>query len=267
MGFDSLDDLIQEITVNDKIHDFPFFRYGTAPEAADVWHSYWALNGMPGAGSAPASTPGTARTDAGGSIWFPNSAPDTKHILTFGALATENCVLMLYDRLVDVGAISIAGTGSKTVNSVALPRYATGLGIEAWIEFTSAVTAGTPALSMSSYTSSDGTAGRAGTSLTLTATPVLHSMWKLPLQAGDKGVRSVENLNVSALGTSGVLNVVLVKPLVYLPIAASSWNEKDMVNQLHALERIYDGASLALAQFATGTTATNVYGQLRVAYG
>jgi hypothetical protein len=84
---------------------------------------------------------------------------------------------------------------------------------------------------------------------------------------GDKGVRSVETLNVGTAGTAGVVTVLLMQPLAFLPIIANQWNERDLVLQLSALPQIYDGASLGLAVLASGTTALNIWGNIRIAYG
>lgn len=268
-GFASMDDLLDEATTNGKEYAFDWFKYGPAAKANGVWTRLWASSGMPGAGGEPSATPGDAFTNVAGSINFPNQSPDHKHFFTFGGVATQDCVLMVYDRLTGVGGVSIATTGNKTIDTVALPRYAgtDALGVQVWIEVTTAVSAGTPAITLNSYTAQDGTTGRSGAALTLSATPTAHAMYQLPLQSGDLGVRSVETINVGVAGTSGVVNVVLVKPLVQIPLIASQWNEVSLVSQLHSLPRVYDGASLGFAFLASTTTAPNFWGCVRLGYG
>lgn len=271
MGYSSVDNILENITTNGKILEWHWFKsHTTTLESAGVWHRTWTDIGSPGAGIEPATTPGTAFDNEAGSIYWADKSPDEKYLLTHGAIATQDCVVMYYDRLVGVSGVSIATTGAKTINSVALPRYAgaDATDVEVWLEVTTAVTAGTPQISMSSYTNQVGTSGRTGATLTLSATPAIHSMWKMPLQSGstDSGVRSVENLNVSVLGTAGIVNVVLIKPLAYIVVMANEMNERDDVNQLKCLPRIFDGASIGMAFLATTTTAPNFYGALRVGY-
>lgn len=271
-GFVSYDDMISEITVGGKMYSWDFFKVGSAPEAAGVWHSFWTGVGTPGAGAAPATTPGTAHTNEAGSMNVPNQASDQKHLATFGAVASNACTLMVYDRLVGVSGISVATTGNKTISSAALPRYSgtSAAVVEAWLEVTTATTTTAPVVSLNSYTNEAGTAARAGGTLTFpaAATNLDCLVGPLPLQVGDKGIRSIEvGLNVGTAAAAGVVNVLLIRPLAYLPLQQGVWNEVDLVLRLPSLPRIFDGASLAVAMLATGTTATNVWGRVQIPYG
>lgn len=270
-GFVDYNELIAELTAGKKF-DWDFLKVGPAPQGVGNWCSHWIAGGSPGAGADPPGTPGSARSDAVGSMNFTAVSPETKHILTLGGVATINCTLMIYDRLVDVGSILTTSTGNKTVNSAALPsgRYdtiANGLAeVEAWVEVTTATTVTAPTVNMV-YTNELGTGSRTGTNLIFpAAATVVRWMGKLPLQAGDKGIKSVELLNIGVASTAGAVNIVLLKPIAYLPLIANIWNERDMVIQLAGLPRIYDTASLAIAQLATSGVATTIYGKLKMAY-
>jgi hypothetical protein len=269
-GFSSYDDIINEVTVNGKGLDWNFFKIGPTMEGAGVWGSHWYASGSPGAGSNPAATPGTAYDDDVGSIYFADTTTDQKHILTFGAAASQNCTLMLYDRLVGVSGLSVASTGNKTVSSTGLPRYTSSAAsvVEAWLEVTTATTTTAAIVSMNSYTNEGGTTGRAGGTVTFPATATdVRTMIKMPLQAGDKGVQDCSTINVATAASAGVVNFLLIRPLVFLPLIANIWNERDCVLQFTSLPRVFDGASLAIAQLATATTATNVWGRINLAYG
>lgn len=108
----------------------------------------------------------------------------------------------------------------------------------------------TPSLSIG-YTNSAGTAGKA-TPATLpignTAAAVTSIVYSgtgngkfgpfMPLAAGDAGIRSVQSINLSASYVSGVLNLVLCKPLMTLPITTLGVTaERDLVNQLPRCRR------------------------------
>lgn len=271
-GFTSYDDLINEITTNGKFYERLFHKYSTQAEAAGVGHSLWLAPGMPGAGAAPATTPGTAYDDASGSIFFPDQASDQKHLITFGAWASQGCSLILADRLVGVSGISLASTGNKTINSAALPRYsgADAAGVEAWLEVTTATTVTAPIVSLNSYTNEGGTTGRTGGTLTFpaVATNVDALIGPLPLQAGDLGIRSIEvGLNVGTAASAGIVNVLLLRRLATIPLFINSHNERDFVLQFASIPRIYDGASLMLMIIAQSANAVNIFGKLTVAYG
>jgi len=265
-GFASYDDIIAEITQNGKYKAIPFYKTSSSPEAAGTWHSLWKAAGNPGAESDPAGTPGAAYSSAGMSLQ--DEASDFKHLLSLGATATQNTLLMLYDRLVGVGAVSINSTGDKTINSAALTRYTGGEGVQAWLEVTT-VTSSTATVSMNSYTNQAGTTGRAGTSVAFpAATTNVDTLVQLPLQAGDKGVRAVSTINVSVSGGgSAAVSLILIRPLAFLPIQANIYNERDFILQVASLPRLFDGASLALAYLAASTTAPTFYGQIQTAWG
>lgn len=215
-GFTSYDDLINEMTVNGKRLDWSFYKTGPAAQAAGQWLSLWYAAGSPGVGADPAATPGTAYTSTGdvaGSIGWANVDPDTKHLLIFGGASTVVSSLMIYDRLVGVSGIALSSTGAKTVNSTALPRYsgtAAAL-VEVWLEITTATTTTAPVVNLSSYTNQTGTTGRAGPNVTFpAAATVVRWACKMPLQAGDQGVRSVETLTVTTAAAAGVCAVFLM---------------------------------------------------------
>lgn len=276
-GFTSRDDLINEITTNGKQDLFNFYKVApAAAEAAGVWQSLWKGVGNPGAGSDPAATPGTVfdsdpTSPVAGSVNFADRSTDQRYLLSFGAVATQNCTLMLYDRLAGVSGISTATTGAKTVNSGALTRYSSTAATlnEVWLEVTTATTTTAPVVNLSSYTSADGTTAQTGGNVTFPAAATdLHTMIQVPLNASKRGVRSVEaGLTVGTASAAGAVNVLIIRPLARIPLLANSWNEVSFLDDTMGLPRIYDNATLGLALLASTTTATTVWGSINCAYG
>ena len=69
------------------------------------------------------------------------------------------------------------------------------------------------------------------------------------------GIRSVQSINLSASYVSGVLNLVLCKPIMTLPITTLGVTaERDLVNQFASMPRIYDGACLNWLMLAGAAT-------------
>jgi len=266
-GFTSYDDLIQEITVQGKQVSWDFYKTGAASHGAGVWQTLWNAAGSPGTGvTVLNATPGQVFTNQTGSITFANVTPDIMAMCTFGGAATTNCSLQIVDRLVGVGNVSLVGTAAKTVNSVALTRYTSSSYVESWMELTT-VTATSACVLSQSYIDETGLSTK-GAALTLpAAVTVVGSMFKLPLAVGSKGVQGVTALNLSVAPTTGVCNVLLQRPLATIPMIANVWNERDLVLQLAALPRVYDGGSLCLQYLASAATATNFWGTVRLAYG
>ena len=104
-GFSSYDDIINEMTTNGKKLEWNFNKIGVAMQGAGFWHSTWKAAGTPGAGSNPAASPGEVGDNLTGSMNWAAQTPDLKSIVTLGAVSTQNCTLMLYDRLWGVGGL------------------------------------------------------------------------------------------------------------------------------------------------------------------
>lgn len=168
--------------------------------------------------------------------------------------------------------ITDAGTGTHTMSRL-LPRYTNGAGVQA-IFFNPASTAlgaATPNLSLG-YTNSAQTASRTTpTVLPVGKTAASNSLilysgasgvWKfnyqVPLQSGDAGIAEINTIQNSTSYVSGTYSVALVKELARVPIT-TLWvaAERDLVNQLPSLPRIYDGAALYWLIGSSTTTPAN----------
>lgn len=90
-----------------------------------------------------------------------------------------------------------------------------------------------------------------------------------PLNAGDKGIKKINTIQLSATMTSGSLALVLCKPLTSLPITVLGvQSERNLVNQLPSLPRIYDGANLNMLLFtgAAYAAAGQITGYVETAW-
>jgi hypothetical protein len=172
-------------------------------------------------------------------------------------------------------AYSSAGTGTNTL-WIQMPRYALGVGCEAFFVSQTAPTGGGPTLSASAYdntgVATPGTGTRAfqgslimNAAANATATRVLHSGNAagnygafMPKQGADTGIERVNSFTWSggsAYTGSGVGALCIARPICDLSIPVSGmWSERDLVNQLPSMPRIYDGACLAWMLYATGAT-------------
>jgi hypothetical protein len=282
-GFTGQDDLINQVSTNGKFYrsDWQKSSFATTAHTAGLWYSLFR-----GGGNPPADTilgTGTnlafqqltdATTNATGIPHGGNVGGGTgyKHLLNAAAqtaaATTAPCVLMLVDLLGFYNITSVTTTGAQTLNNtVTLPRYTDGAGVQAFVTPSTVMGAATPNISIG-YTNSAGTASRA-TPATLpignTAAAVTSIVYSgtgagkfgpfMPLQAGDAGIRSVQSINLSASYVSGVLNLVLCKPLLTLPITTLGVTaERDLVNQFASMPKVYDGACLAWLMLAGAAT-------------
>jgi len=290
MGFASIDDFIQEVTVNGKFWRADWNKItGGAAYTAGRWYDLSSLNGTPVAnawtGTALAAQVPTDTTGFG--IWHGgNVSTDTKHLTNIGAYSAVATavpgVLMLCDMCLYYPGINMAtGSAQTLTNSTALTRYTTGAGLRAALVIVT--TAGATAHNVAiSYTNQAGTSGKTlpvTVSCTASAiTPhITHSGTAannygpfLPLASGDTGIRSVQSLTLSASSTAGTAALVLYKPLATLPITTLGVAaERDLMNQLPSLPQVQDGACLTWLYFTGAATAasTNLYGYIDLSYG
>lgn len=200
------------------------------------------------------------------------------------ALATDYYVIKLSDTTFSLATsyanavagtdidITDAGTGTHTVNWL-LPRYTNGAGLNA-IFFNPASTAmgaGTPNLSLN-YTNSAQTAARATPTVLpvgKTAASNSHILYTgatgagkynyaVPRASGDSGIASIEGIRNSISYVSGTYTVAMYKELARFPVTTLGVAaERDFLNQLPSLPRIYDGAALYFVIGSGAATPAN----------
>lgn len=293
-GFSSVDDLINEMTVNGKLWraDWNKNTFGTSAQSIGAWYSLFRGGGNPAADTILGTGTNLAfqsLSDAtGGSLQHGgNVSTDTKHIVNASAFSaavtTMPAVFMLVDLLGFYPITSVTTTGDQALdNTVTLPRYTTGAGVQAFLTPSTVMGAASPNIRLT-YTDSGAAAGNL-TPATLpignAAAPVTQIVYSgtgagkfgpfLPLAAGDAGIRSVQQFNLSVSYVSGVLNLVLCKPLLTLPMTTIGVAaERDLLNQVPSLPRVFDGACLAWLMYAGAVTPVNsaFYGHLDLAWG
>lgn len=279
-GFTSQDNLINAVTVDGKFYraDWQKSTFATTAHTAGMWYSLFRGGGNPpadailGTGTNLAFQALTDATTNATGIQHGGAVGGFKVLLNAAAqtaaATTAPCVLMLVDLLGFYPVTSVTTTGAQTLNNtVTLPRYTDGAGVQAFITPSTVMGAATPNISIG-YTNSASTAGRA-TPATLpignTAAAVTSVVYSgtgagkfgpfIPLQAGDAGIKSVQSISLSASYVSGVLNLVLCRPLLTLPITTLGVTaERDLINQLNSGPRVYDGACLAWLMLAGAAT-------------
>lgn len=303
MGFSSLDDFVQKVTSDGKFNrtDWNKNALPTTVQAAGAWYDLYPGAGNPGADALYGT--GTnkafqALTDATtGNVGIRHGGdvdPDTKHIVNasaFSAAATTMpCVFMLVDILGYYPITTTTTTGDQALdNTTVFPtgRHSSGAGLRAYVtcssgSATTAMGAATPNIRIT-YTNQAGTAGK----LTPNVLPVGNSAAPkgqivysgtgagkygpfLPLANGDSGIQSVQQFNLSASYLSGVLNLVICRPLLTLPMTTIGVAaERDLLNQVPSLPRVYDGAVLSWLMYAGAATPVNsaFYGHIDTAWG
>jgi hypothetical protein len=172
-------------------------------------------------------------------------------------------------------AFTDAGTGTHTV-TMRLPRYSDGAGVQAFMfnSNATALGAGTPNLTLPSYTNAAGTASRVTPALPsppigktgATNSHILYSGATgtgkmgpfLPLQSGDAGIQSIQQVQNSTSYVSGEYTVAMAKPILTLPMTTLGVAaEREFVSQLPSFPRVYDGAALYWLLYSGAATPAN----------
>ncbi len=166
------------------------------------------------------------------------------------------CDYLLYYPFVDMG------TNDEQImdNTLALPRYTDGVGVQMMAVSVAAGTSLSPRFTVN-YTNSDGVSGRTSKTVTMSLATangsilnchhglntVIGSVPFIGLQTGDKGVRSIESVTFPSTLDVGLFALVLVKPLMTGTIfETTSPSETELIVHQSQLPKIYDDAYLNL---------------------
>lgn len=235
----------------------------TAPVVGQ-WNSMWLWDGMPGTGVTPgaAAVPTNAtvgavgQADAGGSR--------QKWMVGGGFIGSAGGNVVLYDRLLHCGGLDGTVTDPQAVGG-SLTRNTSGLGNEIWVEIYTQIGATARTIS-ASYTNQDDTSGQATTATSFGGTGSREATRsiRLPLQAGDTGVKSVETVTIDGgtTGTAGDFGVTIVQPIATWPLTHRGSGLWRSFMDGYAIPEIVDGACLAMMYLAAATTVPAFHGLL-----
>jgi hypothetical protein len=289
MGFNSQDDLINEVSTNGKFDYGVRFKTISTAQVAAFWTNLGVF-----AGSEPASAyPGTSLTFVPTDDTWADGAwqhggdvsPDTKHFLYAGAniiaAAGAPWFLMAVDQVgyVPITGADVTGTTGRTITmtpiaatAAKVDRYPNGVGLRAFFSTEVAPATGGPNLTAFGYKDVAGVSKTCPVTVGFGATPVIGAVPHsgaaatryapfLPLAAGSTGISDLESFTLSggtAYTGTGQLVLHLVKPLWGIPLPASGiHNVADFINALPNMARIRDGACIQWLLMNTGATTAN----------
>jgi hypothetical protein len=227
--------------------------------------------GNPGAMTVPSTLAGsnTDGTTLAGAIPYVNHSSTNQVYLNGleGSLAVQGRV-SVYDMVWWNGGITATLTTAQTCNTAAMPaRDATGTangeGYEPWVFVSAVMGAGTPTLTLS-YTNTAGTAARTAT-CTAIASAIAGTMIPFNLQAGDKGVKTIETLTQSVTWTSGTYHLVLLRKLGTLDAGLAGMGQA--LNFYDLGNKLFDGTCMVATLIPTGTAGGAVIASLSTIEG
>ncbi len=279
MGFTNIAAVQAALRAN-QTHKFIFQKASVAPTAGR-FNSLWPAAGFPAAGAYPGIALEAAQQDSAtlGALPFPDApAGMTRHIHAAGfGFPSSGAAGLLYllDRLLVYPAIDVTSNSLQTfTNPVALPRYADGEGVVAFLEVTTPLTAGTSTSATLVYVNQDGdpssvtfASPTSGVAPNGEIMPALKAY--IPFGGADRGIRSATSFQFAgSTHAFGTASLILAKPLGVFPIpAASSYAERDLLVQVPALPRIYDDACLMAVIMSGSVITTTAFGLIETVCG
>lgn len=258
-GFGSIKDLVESIDTGKSIIS-SFRKIPSQPSTVGNFSDLSMASGNP-VTNYYASTPlAAAKLEGREGIYAgPDTFPDTKFVksimATSQAAAFAPSTLILCDYLLYYPFLDGDSTDEQVLdNTITLPRYENGLGVKAFVVAQGSYIGG--ARFKITYTNEKGVSGRESrwiTSNSATQTASIISSGTnanagfpfIPLQEGDKGIRSVESFQFEN-ANGGIFALVLCAPIATTTIREiNAPVEKDFFKDTGmASRRVYDGAYL-----------------------
>lgn len=254
----------------------PFAKAVTPTLVAGRPHSLWYLAGSPGAGTMDNTTSGgvalsSSSAMVAGQIPHVDPVSGTSYLGRLSVAASQPGTILLCDRLwagsdiIGGAVISVTSTSAQTVTAFpTLPARdnagtANGDGVHIGVEIYSATGAGTPTITMG-YTNQANTASRTATNIdAVVASGAVGAFYRMGLQAGDTGVRSVQSITLSATMSSGNFGLVAYRVLASMEVTAA--NVSNAVDALTAgFQKIQNGSVPFLLFIPSTTTAASISG-------
>ena len=238
---------------------------------ANIANSLWDIGTNPSAGGTSAAPGGSSPTNTTvGSLRYENATGgDTMYFIGATLVPTVgNNFLLMYDRYFQVNHSLAtdpqAVTGVPTrYQSIAARNTFIGMAV------TGALGAGTPTYTIQ-YVDSEGNAAENAAAATIVGSSIARRFpfaatvgngWYIPLNSGDRGVREIDNLDLSATSTGNV-DVFLGKPIAWIPMpVANQPINMDATLSPRDLVEIAGSACIAFLEVNKGaTTATSYLG-------
>jgi len=256
-----------------------FMKSGTAADAIGYWYCTSKDAGFPGAWSPGTPgvngrvTDGTVIATDAGCVPIKNPAVGANYLTELLMGSSVPHYNLFFDVLWVNSGLVVTTTTAQSITTPTLPARdvngtTNGEGCMIGLLFTAAATnAALITNTTVSYTNSAGVAGRTATLQNLVgacipATPVIGTLVWFSLQAGDTGVRSIENITLNTSLVTGSISLFIARDV------ASIGNSVAYIPSSRKLAdpgvRLYNGTCLLHCVQASATTVTFFNGELTV---
>lgn len=280
-----------------KKREYVFRKTPSQVTTIGIWFDLSMSPGMPTPkywfDAAPLTARAITQSGDGGFYHGPNVSPSTAYLrsLTIQGHTTTNVApypmnMILCDYIMYYPTIDDGTTDEQLMdNTVTLPRYTDGEGVQMMVVSTGARVGGQTFTIK--YTNSEGVTDRVTPLLTQNTSTILGTLTNteravgngagpfVPLQSGDSGVRSVQSVTMNGVDV-GLFSIILVKPLAQITSrehmntntnAPGVPYEKDLLMFDNTLPIIYDDAFLNMVCLPQASlSTTTLQGSLKVVW-
>lgn len=253
-----------------------FMKTTTASDATGYWYCSSKDAGFPGAWSPGTPgvngrvTDGTNSADFG-CIPIANPSVGANYLTAVELASSVNHTHDFFDVLWVNSGLVVTTTTAQAITTPTLPARdingtTNGEGCMIALLFTTASTLAAAGSNLTvSYTNSDNVSGRTATLSAIAgsqvpATPVIGTIVWFNLQAGDKGVRSIQSITLGTSMLTGSISLMITRDIV--TIGTTIPNVSIPKNISAPGIRLYNGTCLLHNTLTSATTATFISGSL-----
>lgn len=255
-----------------------FMKTTTGADAVGYWYCSAKDAGFPGAwvpgtpGVNGRVTDGTTSTDKGCLI-IANPTVGANYITAVELASSVNHTHDFFDVLWVNSGLVVTTTTAQVITTPTLPARdingsTNGEGCMIAMYFSAASTMAAVSSAWTvSYTNSDGTAGRTATLSALVgsqapATPVVGTIVWFNLQAGDKGVQSIQGITLGTSMLTGTIHLMITRDIVTIGTTLPNVSIPKALGTPGV--RIFNGSCILHNLIASATTATFISGSLQI---
>lgn len=256
----------------------PFMKSGTLSDAIGYWYCTSKDAGFPGAWSPGTPgingrvTDGTQSADFG-SIPIANAAIGANFLTEIQMASSTNHSHLFFDCLWVNSGIAVTTTTAQAITTPTLPARdvngtTNGEGcMIAMLTTTANTNAAAIANSTVNYTNSDGVSGRTATlsaipGSQIPVTPVVGTIIWFNLQAGDKGVRSIQNITLNTSLGGGAVSLMICRDIATIGTTIANVSSQKVIGSPGI--RLYNGACVLHCYLSGASTATFCSGELTI---
>lgn len=255
-----------------------FMKTGTASDATGYWYCTSKDAGFPGAwapgtpGVNGRNPVGTATAD-NGCLPIADPATGANYLTEVLMASSVNHQHVLFDVLWVNSGLVVTTTTAQTIASGTLPARdingtSNGEGCGIALLFVAASTLAAVGTNLTvNYTNSDGTASRTARLAAIVgsqvpATPVIGTLVWFNLQAGDKGVRSIEGITLGTSMLTGTISLMITRDIATIGTTIPNVTAARLLANPGV--RLYNGTCLLHCVLSSATTATFFSGEITV---